>query len=532
MAGAFDVIVVGSGFGGAVTACRLAESGARVLVLERGRRWTKDQYPRKPEDAWLFDPRRPQKHNGWLDLRLFTRMAVVQGAGVGGTSLCYSSVVLEADPERFDEGWPPEITAAELAPYYDRARRMLGVAPIPAGQQTQRYKLLKQAADKLGVGDRFISVPLAVSFDPEWNYDLPDPHDPRHSRSFVNPQGQRQGTCIHLGNCDIGCDVLAKNTLDLNYIPAAEQRGAVVRPLHSVRYIEPDRPGYRVVFDRIEDGRLVRGEERAERVVVAAGSLGSTELLLRCRDQYRTLPRVSRLLGRDWSANGNVFTPDFYADASLVRQSIGPTISAGLDFTDGRVGGRRFLVEDDGFPSLLLNVVRAKRRSEWFSPLAWALSEHLRRRSKENGLLGHVMLWLSTGVDAADGRLWLGRRWLAPWEKELKLAWDVKRSEALIDAIIATQRRLSQANGGELRVPFYWSFLKALVTVHPLGGCKMGTTPDDGVVDHRGEVFGYRNLYVADAAILPRSIGRNPSLTIAALAERVAELMTRDGAAT
>ena len=142
------------------------------------------------------------------------------------------------------------------------------------------------------------------------------------------------------------------------------------------------------------------------------------------------------------------------------------------------------------------------------------------------------MLWLSTGVDAADGRLSLGRRWPAPWEKELKLAWDVKRSEALIDAIIATQRRLSQANGGELRVPFYWSFLKALVTVHPLGGCKMGTTPDDGVVDHRGEVFGYRNLYVADAAILPRSIGRNPSLTIAALAERVAELMTRDRAAT
>src|SRR6266404_4883722 len=127
-------------------------------------------------------------------------MAIAQGAGVGGGSLCYSSVVMEADPERFQKDWPPEITFAELAPYYDKVRQMLGVQPIPPGQHTRRYQLAQQAAEKMGYGQRFQSVPLALSFDPEWNYDLPDPLNPKHSKAFINPQGQRQGTCIHLAN--------------------------------------------------------------------------------------------------------------------------------------------------------------------------------------------------------------------------------------------------------------------------------------------------------------------------------------------
>src|SRR4029450_1584811 len=116
----FDVIVVGSGFGGAVVACRLAEAGARVLVLERGRRWTKDQYPRKAGDAWIFNHTHPERHNGWLDLRFYKGMAVAQGAGVGGGSLCYSSVVIPADRAQFERGWPPEISFDELAPYYEK----------------------------------------------------------------------------------------------------------------------------------------------------------------------------------------------------------------------------------------------------------------------------------------------------------------------------------------------------------------------------------------------------------------------------
>ncbi|MDP8942531.1 MAG: GMC family oxidoreductase [Actinomycetota bacterium] len=525
MAPRFDAIVVGSGFGGAIVACRLAEAGARVLVLERGRRWTPDQFPRKLGDPWIFHPRRPERHNGWLDLRFYRGMTVAQGAGVGGGSLCYSSVVMEADPALFQSGWPPEITYEELRPHYEKVGRMLAVGVIPAGQRTQRYKLLQRAAEQLRYGDRFESVPLAIAFDPEWSYDLPEPLDPRHSRSFENSQGQRQGTCVHLGNCDIGCDVKAKNTLDLNYVALAERHGAEVRPLHLVRYVQPAEGGYRVVFDRIEDGRLARGEERAERVVLAAGSLGSTELLLRSRDQYRTLPRVSGALGRHWSCNANFFTTGVYSRDTKVEQSIGPTIAAGLDFMDGSIGGQRFFVEDDGFPNVLLGALTARLRSGRVNPFAWALQTHLRRAVEEKYPMRNLMVWLGEGADAADGKLSLRRPLLRPWTKELRLSWDARRSAAVIDAILATHRRLTEATGGRFRAPLYWSLLRSLVTVHPLGGCKLGTSPGEAVVDHRGEVFGHPNLSVADGAIVPVAIGRNPSMTIGALAERAAALM-------
>lgn len=525
MAERFDAIVIGTGFGGAVSACRLAEAGARVLVLERGRRWTPETYPRGPADPWLYHPSHPQRHNGWLDLRFFHGMAVAQGAGVGGGSLCYSSAVMVADPDRFAEGWPPEVTHAGMQPYYEKVQRMLRVGPIPAGQRTHRFQLLQRAAEKLGYGDRFESVPLAVSFDPEYSYNLPDPIDPKHSKPFVNEQGVTQGTCVHLGNCDIGCDVHAKNTLDLNYIAAAERKGAEVRPLHLVRYLEPAGSGYRVVWDEVRDGSLVRGAAEADRVVVAAGSLGSTELLLRCRDEAKTLPRVSERLGMGWSGNANFLAPSPYPRTVEVNQGIGPTISSGLNFLDGSIAGQSFYVEDDGFPNLLINALTA--RGSKGSPFAWLLKRHLRRGLGEENPTKQVMVWLGEGIDGADGRLFLGRCAFAPWRRELKMDWKLERSRAVIDAIVATHQRLAAVEGGKYQLPLWWRFLKSLVTVHPLGGCAMGRSAADGVVDHRGQVFGYPNLYVADGALLPRPTGRNPSLTIGALAERVADLMSR-----
>lgn len=525
----FDAVVIGSGFGGAVTACRLAEAGARVLVLERGRRWDETSYPRTSSDPWLFHHVRPEKHNGWLDLRFFRGMVVAQGAGVGGGSMCYSSVVMRPGDETFQEGWPPEIGSAELEPYFRRVDRMMGVQTIPPGQHTHRYRLMEGAAEKLGWRDRFGPVPLAVTFDPEYSYELEDPLDSRHSKPFTNEQGRRQGTCVHLGNCDIGCDVRAKNTLDLNYIPAAEARGAEVRPLHLVRSLAPEGSGYRVVYDRLEDGRRIRGDVVGERVIVAAGSLGSTELLLECRDRHRTLPGLSPRLGEGWSPNANFLTPDLYSSDARVEQGTGPTITGGLDFMDGSAGGERFFVEDDGFPNLLIEALRARMRSGGLGSLAaWALRGHLSRGFDEKNPFGRVMVWLGEGMDAADGRLRLGRRLLTPWRKELLLDWDTRASRGVVDAVLDSHRRLSEAAGGRLRVPLYWRLLKTLVTVHPLGGCAMGRGPDEGVVDHRGEVFGAPRLYVADGAVLPRPTGRNPSMTIAAVAERAADLMARE----
>jgi cholesterol oxidase len=539
MANKYDVIIIGSGFGGAVSACRLAESGARVLVLERGRRWSQDQYPRKPTDPWLYKHSAPHKLNGWLDLRLFKGMAVAMGAGVGGGSLCYSSVMMELDPERFKSGgWPQEIDYAEMKPYYDKVRTMLGVGEIPARQQTHRSKLLQQAANRLGYGDRFSSVPLALTFDQEYSYDLPDPLDTKHSKPFVNRQGQTQGTCIHLGNCDIGCDVRAKNTLDLNYIAWAERHGADIRPLHLVRYLAPIQGGYKVVFNRIVDGRLVPGEECAERVILAAGSLGSTEILLRSRDEAKTLPNISSRLGQHWTGNANFLTPDKYPGPTQVHQGIGPTITAGLNFLDGSLQGQRFYIEDDGFPNIFLNALTAKLQPWWINAdtalgrlihrtSARLFGPVLHRGLSEKNPTDHVMVWLGEGLDASDGQLRLGRSWIKPWTKELKLQWDIARSQAVIDTIVATHKRLSESVGGNLQIPLYWSLFKALLTVHPLGGCKVAENRDDGVVDHRGAVFDYENLFIADGAMLPGAVGRNPSMTIAAMAERVAALILK-----
>ena len=518
----FDAIVIGSGFGGAITACRLAEKGMRVLVLERGRRWEVDQYPRRPGDAWIFSQDHPALLNGWMDMRFFRGMAVAQAAGVGGGSLTYSSVAVEATPDVFTDGWPSEITYAELQPYYETVAREMNLQVIPDGQLTQRFVLAREAARNLGHAGRFSKAPLAVSFSDDWNYQLEDPFNPKHSRQFTNAHGQRQGTCIHLGNCDIGCDVRAKNSLDVNYIPRAEQRGAEVRPLHLVRYIEPQGGGYRVVFDRLVRGRTIRGEETAARVILAAGSLGTTEILLRCRDQYRTLRALSPMLGKGWSANANFISMATYSDTDRVRQSTGPTIAGMLDFTDGSFRDQRFVVEDDGFPNLLLAVLKAHldggARTRFGQHLLKEFETHLR----EDTPLRDLMLWLGAGKDAGDGELLLKRRWFMPWRRTLNLKWEVEHSEGVLNAMQAMHENLTEATAGRARALPTWRLFKSLLTLHPLGGCSMGVSPGTGVVDHLGHVHGYRNLIVADGSIVPTPTVRNPSHTIAALAERIA----------
>lgn len=523
MAHAYDAIVIGSGFGGAVAACRLAENGMRVLVLERGRRWTPKTYPRTPADAWIFDNDAPERRNGWIDLRLWKNMAVVQGAGIGGGSLIYANVSVQAHPELFEHGWPPEITFDTLKPYYDRVGRMLNVQTLPERQATRRYNLVRDAAEAIGKGARFRAVPLAVTFSDDWSYDLAEPHDQRHSRAWINAQGQEQGTCIHCGNCDIGCPVKAKNTLDLNYIPWAERHGAEFRPLHVVTHIKPVAEGYQIGFDRIDRGARIRGAVTAPRLILAAGSLGSTELLLRARDQHKTLPAISWRLGKGWSCNGDFLTPTAYPgrDVSPTR---GPTISAAIDFLDGSEGGQRFFIEDGGIPDLLGNLLAGHSQS-WRS----------RRRNRAlHRVLGHLvnnrdplsclMPWFAQGIDAADGQLRLARSWWRPFSgRRLTLDWNPAHTEPVMNAIVAMHVKLARASGGTPAVPVTWSWLKNLITPHPLGGCNMGTSPANGVVGHTGEVFGYPGLYVADGAIVPEALGLNPSRTIAALAERISD---------
>ncbi|MGJ8623892.1 MAG: GMC oxidoreductase [Yoonia sp.] len=523
-----DVVIIGSGFGGAVHACRLAQSGRKVLVLERGRRWTPDTYPRSGGDAWIYDVDEPEKQNGWLDLRIFDDMWVATGAGVGGGSLIYANVSIDAKPEALNRGWPSPITAEALAPFYGRVADMLKPEVIPDNQLTPRYHLMREAAEKTGTADRFRKVDLAVSFDPEAHYPDTRPETEEAQKTFTNAQGRTQGYCVHAGNCDIGCKAQAKNTLDLNYLAVAEDAGAEIRPLSVVSHVAAEGRGYAVVYHDISNGRRVERVVRARKVILAAGSLGSTEILFRSRDRFKTLPDISTALGHSWSSNGDFLTPAFYKNRVL-SPSIGPTITAAIDHLDGDADGAQYFVEDGGFPDVLGNAVRAmKTRAKPLSIRGWIFGR-IAKALSDGDPLETMMPWFGQGIDGGDGQLYWGRDYLRPWQKRLKMNWNSARSERGIGGLIGAHERLSAATGGAPMVPPTWKIFRTLVTPHPLGGCKMGASPATGVVDHRGEVFGYAGLYVSDGAIFPRPIGLNPSKTIAALAERSAEIMIAEG---
>lgn len=519
-----DVIVIGSGFGGAVAACRLASAGRDVVVLERGRRWRPDAYPRDTDDAWIFDVDEPHRQNGWIDLRILDDMWVAQGAGVGGGSLIYANVSIDAPREVFRSGWPSAIDYDTLRPYYERVEHMLKPEVLPDNQLTPRFELMRDAARATGAEARFRKVELAVSFDPDGSFPDGEPESDEAVRTFRNEFGRRQGYCVHCGNCDIGCRARAKNTLDLNYLAVAEDNGAEIRPLCLVSHIAPIDGGYRVFHDGLDGGRREPKSADAKAVVLAAGSLGSTEILLKSKTHERTLPAVSAYLGHNWSSNGDFLTPARYETRSLFPTR-GPTISSAIDYLDGADGGARYFVEDGGFPAVLGNFVRARRKGRrrmWFSP---NLLSALRKGLRDAAGVEHTMPWFGQAIDAGDGRFYYGRDWVRPWKKRLKLDWNPRRSEAAVNGLIGSHEKLSAATGGTPAVPVTWKTFRNLVTPHPLGGCGMAAAPSAGVVDHLGRVFGYPGLFVADGAIVPRAIGLNPSKTIAALSERIAEHM-------
>jgi cholesterol oxidase len=508
-----DVLIIGSGFGGAVNACRLASAGAKVIVLERGRRWTPKTFPRKAEDPWVWDEGNPVARHGWWDFRVFPHMTVVQGAGVGGGSLVYANISVEAKPDTFTAGWPPEITYNGLKPHYDTVGKMLGATKVPTNQLPERTRLLREGAEKAGFGNLFEQLPLAVTFDEHWPAKADDRYDAKHSKTHINEHGVEQGTCVHLGNCDIGCDVNARNTLDLNYLAVAEKKGADVRPLHLVRDIKPIAGGFQVAFERIVDGAMKGGTLTAKRVVVAAGSLGSTHLLLLSKASG-SLPHLSARLGLGWSSNGDFLTPAIHPFRD-VQPSRGPTITAAINLLNGEFQGKSIFIEDGGIPDIGRAFLDELSKEPHSDPRAQRMAATLLPLFANGGLLKNIMPWFAQSRDAADGRMRLehGR---------LMLDWDITASEDTMNAVTSMHRKLAFVTEGIPMTPLTWTIGKDLITPHPLGGCNMGTDASKGVVDFRGQVFGYPGLFVADGSIVPKALGLNPSRTIAALAEHIA----------
>jgi len=501
----FDVVVIGSGFGGAISAGRLAESGRSVCVLERGRRWNPVDFPRSPAQiagTGFWDGR-----SGLLDYRAFSTMHVIQASGVGGGSLVYFNVHARPPASIFeDPRWPAALDLERLDPYYRRVAEMLDVRPLepPAGRAlpTRTSAFLDACR---ATGREAELLPIAVHTGP--------PRD---------DQGLLQLPCDYSGNCAIGCAGGAKNTLDRNYLPLAERHAAEIRPGCQAEAIIPRGSGYRVAY------RSAAGPDHVEApcVIVSAGTLGTAELLLRCRDITRTLPRLGPTLGTGFSGNGDVLLAGALTDLDI-DPGRGPSITAGVDVATPR---QEAFVEDLGFPEPLVwfvegmlanarptaNLIRwAKLFVEGGLRIAGATERIGRERAQllGGGRTRGVLPYLGMCEDAADGRFVLDR------SGRLDLRWDAQASLTNLHELEAVMRELSEAIGGEyLRSPF-WDGLGQLLTAHPLGGCPMG---DDGVVDDLGAVHEYPGLFVIDGSIVPTALARNPSATIGALAERSA----------
>jgi cholesterol oxidase len=548
-----DAVVVGSGFGGAVAAYRLAESGLSVVLLERGQAYPPDSFPRTPAEMSraFWDP--AAGLHGMFDVWHFSGCDSVVSSGLGGGSLIYANVLLRKDEHWFVqddplphggfESWP--VTRADLDPHYDEVERMLGATPYPLEvapySATRKTRALQDAAAELGLPWQL--PPLAVSFAPEPGA-APGPGLPIVDPPYGNLHGRQRTTCRLCGECDIGCNIGAKNSLDYNYLSAARHHGADLRTGHEVRAIRP-RPasGYEVDYIRREPAgeggprdaaAAPSGTIVCDRLVLAAGTYGTSYLLLRNRAHF---PGLSPALGTRFSGNGDVLSFLINArDRGGVRPldaSRGPVITSAIRLSDQHdvpAGtGRGAYLEDGGYPAFVDWLVEAADVPGETRRLAQFVLERCRAivtrtpdpsLSKEiSDLIGADSLsvgslpLLGMGRDVPDGVLRLR-------DDRLDLVWSTATSEAYFERVNAAMRRVAAVLGARcVNNPLWLS--KRIITAHPVGGAPMGRDPSAGVCDPYGEVFGYPGLYVADGAAMPGPVGPNPSLTIAALADRM-----------
>jgi cholesterol oxidase len=522
MKDSYQVVVIGSGFGGSITACRLAQAGRSVCVLERGRRWRNTEFPRSPAqvDREAFWDAASGRH-GLLEYRAFRGMHVIQGCGVGGGSLHYFNVHLRPPPQIFeDPRWPAGVTADALAPYYALARDMLDAGPLkpPAGRGLPtRTTTFQEACRGTGRDPELVEIAVYTGSGRR------SPHG-----------GVQQLPCDYSGDCALGCATHAKNSLDLNYLALAERHGAQVHPLHQADVIEPSPDGgYRLGFDHLDPdrpGQSHRGWVSAETVIIAAGTLGSNTLLLRCRDLHGTLPNVSPMLGQRFSGNGDMLLAGTLTDRD-VDSTRGPSITAGADFS---TPNQQIYIEDLGFPDpviwfiegMLANAAPTLNLLRWAKLFlqgslgihgATGRLIHERERLFGGGRTRGFLPYLGMCQDAGDGRFVLDR------QGRLDLQWNPRNSLRNLCETEEALRALSSSLGGVyLPSPLWTPPLRELLTAHPLGGCVMADHPDRGVVNSYGEVYGYPGLFVADGSIVPTPLSRNPSATISALAERAA----------
>ena len=554
----YEVVVVGSGYGGGIAASRMARAGRKVCVLERGKEFQPGEYPNTELEALgetqthLPDGTHLGDRTGLYDLHCNHDINVVVGCGLGGTSQLNANVSLEAEPRVFDDPrWPAEVVKdlpTLVKKGYDLAREMLKPTPYPTGEPRAgagTWPVLPkltalEASSKVLLGDHtgtFYRTPINVTFEDK-----------------INHVGVEQKACTLCGDCCSGCNYGAKNTIIMNYLPDAVNHGAEIYTRTEVRFVEKVDGKWLVHYQLLDSGREKFDAPTltvsADVVFISAGTLGSTEILLR---SHANGLAMSNMLGKHMTGNGDVLAFGYNGEGAIdgigygtrkpaTMPPVGPCITGVIDLRGQQVLTDGMVIEEGSIPGALGAAL----------PSALAAASELEGQEEKSGVLDRMkqaertqesliagpyhgavkntQTYLIMTHDDGNGQMVL--------EKDaLRINWPGVGSQPIFQKANANLFEGGKALGGKFVENPLWTklFGKQLVTVHPLGGCVMGADAASGVTNHKGQVFAgtadsavHEGLYVSDGAVIPVPLGVNPLLTISAMAERACALAAAD----
>jgi cholesterol oxidase len=565
----YQIVVVGSGYGGGISASRMARAGQEVCVLERGKEFQPGdfdenrklikhgEYPDTESEALReVQIDLPKLHTGsrtgLYDLHVNEDISVFVGCGLGGTSLLNANVALEADHRVFAlPEWPREFRddPGVLVQGYAEAKRMLKPVPYPDESRPAEFpplaklNALQKSADYMH--EPFYRPQINVNFD--------------KLDGNLNHVGVEQFPCVGCGDCMSGCNYRAKNTVIMNYLPDAKNHGAQIFTQVSVRYLSRRDNRWLVHYQLLNSGRDKFDAPTmfvtADIVVLAAGSLGSTEILLRSKN--KGLLTLSTQVGEHFTGNGDFLGFAYNCDEKIngvgfghrppadngkVREKVGPCITGVIDLRGKEPVEEGFVIEEGtvagAFGGLLPGVLASASAflgKDTDSGAADRIKERARElesllRGPYYGAVHNTQIFLTMAHDDNKGQLRLE-------DDRLRIHWPDVGNQPIFRTVAEKQQEATKALGGTyLKDPVSNKISgEDLVTVHPLGGCVMADSAEQGVVNHKGQVFSgttgtgvYENLYVSDGSVIPRPLGVNPLFTISAVAERACLLMAQD----
>lgn len=533
---------MGSGYGAATAASRLARMGYSVAILERGAEILPGQFPKTLGDgigAFQADLgiKKMGSDTALFDLRVNKGISVLIGCGVGGTTLINGNIMLRPDDRVFSNGDWPEAFAKDakigLSEGFDRANAMLTPASYPDKVRLAKLEAFKKSAEALG---RDISLPpVTITYE-----DRPD----------GNIAGVIQPACTLCGDCCSGCNVGAKNTTTMNYVPDAVNHGAQLFTHKQVRHVTKNGEKWRVAYrDLAADDKVAEHMIEATIAVLGAGTLGSTEILLRSREKGLSL---SAQLGRNFSGNGDVIAFGYNCDEEIDgigvghppiidKAPVGPVIAGLIDLRDTDNFEDGMVIQEGAIPSVLapaLPQLMAGTGAIFGNDTDGGIRDYFEEKGRVfkslfggayTGAVNSTMTFLVMAHDGNNGVIQLD-------DGRVSIDWEEAGQHPIFKRISETLEKATAALGGKYVDNPAWSKAlgRNLISVHPLGGCGMGNGATDGVVDHKCRVFTgngtaiHDGLYVCDGSVMPRSLGVNPGLTITAVTERAMKLLAED----